>query len=50
MRRKTHYKGRKKPWLSDYERRLFNQALAQGTLILMMFFVVLLVAFVMLDR
>ncbi|WP_168164579.1 hypothetical protein [Pirellula sp. SH-Sr6A] len=50
MRNRSYAKGQKKPWMSDYERRYLRQALAQGTLILMFFFVVMLLAFVSLHR
>jgi len=50
MRKQSYSKGNKRPWRSDYEKRYFRQALAQGALLLIMYFVVMLIAFTMLQK
>jgi hypothetical protein len=50
MRKQGYSKGNKRPWRSDYEKRYFRQALAQGALLLILYFVVMLIAFTMLQK
>lgn len=50
MRKQSYSRGNKRPWRSDYEKRYFRQALAQGALILIFYFVVVLIAFTLLQR